>query len=157
MEGIAQAPRHIGIETTYPAEPPSSRKTGSLAPSPASRWELLVEPTRVFSHPREVLAAADLSREEKRVILASWASDARAIESAPALRQCPGLLGRHVPLDDVLEALRALDPEPPERKLASGKRGRPFGRVRWLTPRSARSGARLRSGQKNFGESHEPA
>ncbi len=81
--------------------------THSLAVPP---WQALVEPGAVFAHPSEVLRADDLSREQKRAILASWASDAYAVESAPALRHCPGG-GRPVPLDDVLAALRALDPE----------------------------------------------
>ena len=50
---------------------------------------------------------ANTSRE-KRAILASWASDACAIEAAPAWRRVPD--GRHaVPVDDILEALRTLD------------------------------------------------
>ncbi len=102
-------------------------------------WQVLVEPAAVFAHPSEVLAASNLTREEKRAILASWASDAWAVESAPALRQCPGLIGCTVPLDDVLAALRALDPEEsaPDNARA-GRRpadGRWTGRIRWLTPR----------------------
>jgi hypothetical protein len=44
---------------------------------------------------------------EKRAILASWASDACAVEAAPALRRVPG--GRLVTFDDVMDALRLLD------------------------------------------------
>lgn len=101
-------------------------------------WQVLVEPAAVFAHPSEVLAAPNLTREEKRAILASWASDAWAVESAPALRQCPGLIGCTVPLDDVLAALRALDPEEPADSPRAGHRpavGRWTGRIRWLTPR----------------------
>lgn len=44
----------------------------------------------------------------KRAILASWASDAHAVENQPALRQPPDV---HRPLryDDVMAALRDLD------------------------------------------------
>jgi hypothetical protein len=50
----------------------------------------------------------NLTLNEKRAILASWASDACAIEAAPALRQAPGT--KHpVRFEDVMEALRTLD------------------------------------------------
>ena len=65
---------------------------------------------RVFATPDEVLASPDLTREEKRAILASWTSDVWAVESAPALRLCP-FGGPPVPVGDVLAALRALDAE----------------------------------------------
>jgi hypothetical protein len=51
----------------------------------------------------------DLTLNEKRAILASWASDACAVEAAPALRQTPA--GTTVSFDDVMEALRELDKE----------------------------------------------
>jgi hypothetical protein len=44
-------------------------------------------------------------------ILASWASDAAAVASNPALRELPGS-HRLVTIDDVLEALTALDHRP---------------------------------------------
>ena len=70
-------------------------------------WEALADPAETFPHPRDVLASPQLSRAEKRSILASWASDAFAVEAAPALRQVPG--GRPVLLDDIMEALRSID------------------------------------------------
>ncbi|HTJ58033.1 MAG TPA: hypothetical protein VL418_10770 [Devosiaceae bacterium] len=45
--------------------------------------------------------------EEKRATLASWASDARAVENAPALRRLDD--GTLVSVDAILEALRHLD------------------------------------------------
>lgn len=48
-----------------------------------------------------------MSLEEKRAILAAWASDAHAVEGAPALRQLDS--GAVVQVDDVLSALRRLD------------------------------------------------
>ena len=73
-------------------------------------WEALAHPAELFGHPREVVANPRLSRGEKRAILASWASDACAVEAAPALRMLPG--GREpVLFDDVMEALRAVDAE----------------------------------------------
>jgi hypothetical protein len=67
----------------------------------------LLHPAQAFSHPSEVVNDPDLTLNEKRAILASWASDACAIEAAPALR--PAAKGGHVRFDDIMEALRALD------------------------------------------------
>jgi hypothetical protein len=105
-------------------------------------WEVLVEPSQVFSHPREVLAEKDLTREEKRAILASWASDAWAVESAPGLRHCPGVVNRYVSLDSILDALGSLDPEPGVRTSGKAERDHHKRRsgVRWLTPRLSRLG-----------------
>ncbi len=58
-------------------------------------------------HPREVLAASQLTAPEKREILASWASDARAVSNAPGLRRLEN--GAIVKLDDVLKSLSILD------------------------------------------------
>ena len=70
----------------------------------------LLHPAQAFDHPRDVVDDADLTLGEKRAILASWASDACAVEAAPALRHAPG--GRQpVTVDEILEALQALDKE----------------------------------------------
>jgi hypothetical protein len=71
----------------------------------------ILHPSSVFDHPKDVLADASLSRPEKRAILASWASDAAAISSCPALRAVPGTK-RVVSIDDILEALSSLDHHP---------------------------------------------
>jgi len=71
----------------------------------------LLHPARAFGHPRHVVDDPDLTLNEKRVILVSWAADACAIEAAPALRQAPGT-ERPVRFDDVMDALRALDRSP---------------------------------------------
>ena len=47
----------------------------------------VLHPGTVFDHPRDVVADAALSLSEKRAILASWASDAAAVTSNPALRE----------------------------------------------------------------------
>jgi hypothetical protein len=74
----------------------------------------LLNPAAVFSHPRDVLNDPDLTRQEKRAILSSWASDACAVDSAPHLRHPPGG-PQPVSFDDIVDALRHLDddPEPP--------------------------------------------
>jgi hypothetical protein len=68
----------------------------------------LLHPARAFAHPRHVVDDPDLTLNEKRAILASWASDACAIEAAPKLRQAPGT-AEPVRFDDVMDALRLLD------------------------------------------------
>lgn len=69
----------------------------------------LLHPANAYGHPREVLADQDLTLNEKRAILASWASDACAIEAAPGLRQRGD--GSPVCFDDIMEALKVLDGE----------------------------------------------
>lgn len=68
----------------------------------------LLHPSAHFTHPRDVLAADHIGSDEKRAILASWASDLFAIESYPSLRFPPGADGA-VAYDDILEALKELD------------------------------------------------
>jgi hypothetical protein len=68
----------------------------------------LLHPAQAFVHPSHVVSDPDLTLNEKRAILASWASDACAIEAAPALRKAPGT-GHPVLFDDIMDALRALD------------------------------------------------
>ena len=69
----------------------------------------LLHPAQAFSHPVDVVNDPDLTLNEKRAILASWASDACAVESVPELRRAPIKGGRPVAFDDVMDALRALD------------------------------------------------
>ena len=79
----------------------------------------LLHPDQAFSHPSDVVNDPDLTINEKRAILASWASDACAIEAAPELRMGPK---NPVRFDDIMDALRTLD------KQANGSRYRnPFG------------------------------
>jgi len=67
----------------------------------------LLHPASAFGHPSEVVDDPDLTLNEKRAILASWASDACAIEPAPDLRAVPN--GQPVRFDDIMDALRTLD------------------------------------------------
>jgi hypothetical protein len=50
----------------------------------------LLHPSQAFERPADVVNDPDLSLNEKRAILASWASDACAVEAVPALRRPPG-------------------------------------------------------------------
>src|SRR3954470_12082920 len=89
----------------------------------------LLHPAQAFLHPSEVVHDPDLTLNEKRAILASWASDACTIEAAPALRQTPA--GTTVSFDDVMDALRELDKQAQDSQPRHWKRlvrrGRLFG------------------------------
>ena len=76
--------------------------------SPNQDLQALLRPAQAFAHPRDVVADHDLTLNEKRAILASWASDACSVEAAPALRQVPGA-SLPVTVDEILDALRMLD------------------------------------------------
>jgi len=98
----------------------------------------LLHPAQAFGHPSEVVNDPDLTLNEKRAILASWASDACAIEAAPDLRS--SARGAPVRFDDIMEALRMLD------RQANGHRYRRVLHRRGLlrrepTSRSSGSGA----------------
>ncbi|GIK80807.1 MAG: hypothetical protein M5U07_14450 [Xanthobacteraceae bacterium] len=71
--------------------------------------DALLDPARAFAHPMDVVGDRDLTLYEKRAILAAWASDACAVEAAPALRRPPG--GPAIRFDDIMDALRVLDRE----------------------------------------------
>lgn len=69
--------------------------------------DALLHPSRRYAQPMDVVNDASLSLNEKRAVLASWASDACAVEAAPELRCVHS--GRLVRWDDVMDALRLLD------------------------------------------------
>lgn len=78
----------------------------------------LLHPAQAFEHPRDVVNDPDLTLNEKRSILASWASDACAVDSAPALRK----VGEKViKFDDVIDALRELDKQAQALPLPAGR------------------------------------
>jgi hypothetical protein len=128
--GIQPAPTHPAADRDDVSGPPGFH------------LEALLSPGRMFSHPAEVVGHPGLTRDEKRAILASWASDACAVEAAPALRRLPGA-SEPVRVDDVLTALRALDPDRPN---DADHPLRSCSRVLWrnpkLTPRVSSFGRR---------------
>ena len=65
-------------------------------------------PAPHYGSPYDVLHDGGLSAAEKRIILSSWASDMFAVESAPSLREIPGM-DHPIRLADILAALRKLD------------------------------------------------
>ena len=96
-------------------------------------WVLdkLLHPAQAFAHPSDVINDADLTLNEKRAILASWASDACAIEAVPSLRRLPKGK-RPVTFDEVMDALRALD-----KKVREQDRAATYGRVRTRSSRGS--------------------
>ena len=58
--------------------------------------------------PIDVVIAQTLSVDDKRAILAAWASDFYAVDSKPALRQVPGT-PEPVSIDEIQSALDELD------------------------------------------------
>jgi len=74
----------------------------------------LLNPAAVFDHPRDVLSDPDLTQQEKRAILSAWASDACAIQSLPGMRFPPDAKAP-VSFDDIIDALKSLDDDPPPR------------------------------------------
>lgn len=91
----------------------------------------LLHPARAFAHPSAVVNDPDLTLNEKRAILASWASDACAVEAAPDLRSRPH--GKPVRWDDIMDALRELD------RQAAQALPRRLPRSRWRRLRGDRS------------------
>jgi hypothetical protein len=86
-------------------------RTNDFSPTPAGGdggrrdaydLDALLHPAQAFEHPMKVVDDSDLTLAEKRAILASWASDACAVEATPALRQPPAS-PRRVEFDDVME------------------------------------------------------
>ena len=99
------------------------RKVSAIIPSIAPETsdlalDRVLDPARFFDRPADVLAAPDLDLQEKRAILSSWASDACAVESMPALRKPPGAR-RPVTFDDIMDALCLLDSEPASNRLGA--------------------------------------
>ena len=90
--------------------------------------DALLHPARAFAHPMDVVHDRDLTVSEKRAILAAWASDACAVEAAPALRRPPG--APVIRFDDIMDALRALDREgfkpPPHYRRVLARRRQPL-------------------------------
>src|SRR5437588_384667 len=83
----------------------ASPLAGLLPARPFSSWSQ----AGAYQHPAQVVADTDLTLNEKRAVLASWASDACAVEASPELRQPTD--GPPILYDTIMEALRKLDGE----------------------------------------------
>ncbi len=75
-----------------------------------------------LNHPEQVVRDPTLALEQKREILASWASDRYAVPDKPNLRQLDS--GAILEVGEILEALRVLD----NMESSPGQVHRPFGR-----------------------------
>jgi hypothetical protein len=75
-----------------------SQPTPSPTPSPVAT---------IYTHPMDVTSDTTLTIAEKRAILASWISDARAVEDAPSLRRLDS--GAVASIDEIRQALVSLD------------------------------------------------
>src|ERR1700688_1875250 len=84
----------------------------------------ILHPGSVYDHPKDVVADQTISIGEKRAILVSWASDAAAVSSNPALRELPGSR-RLVTIDDVLSG------PPPQRPAGRQTGTHEIGRAGW--------------------------
>ena len=89
----------------------------------------------LFARPEEILGDPRLSKAEKRAVLASWLSDARALPDAPRWRQLDN--GALVDVDDIYTAFRVLDDfavgiERDASSYASSTSWRPRRRSRWI-------------------------
>ena len=86
----------------------------------------------IYTHPSDVTSDPKLTTAEKKAVLASWISDARAVENAPSLRRLDS--GAVVEVDAILRALVLLDELAPDRR-ENGKRLPPSGRRRSVISR----------------------
>ncbi|WP_082552671.1 hypothetical protein [Methylobacterium sp. Leaf456] len=122
----------MSMMETHPTRSGPMNPSGAPAAS-FEAWQALIAPGDVFRHPREVLVHPHLSREEKRAILASWASDACALEDAPALRCLTGSKSEPVSVDTVFAALAELDRKPialPVKRVPPRRRARGLSNLR---------------------------
>ncbi|WP_371258921.1 hypothetical protein [Ensifer sp. ZNC0028] len=69
---------------------------------------VLMAPTFEIHRPMDVVQSAAISVDDKRAILASWASDYHAVRSRPSLRWIPGTPSP-VAIDEIKAALVELD------------------------------------------------
>jgi hypothetical protein len=86
----------------------------------------------IYTHPSDVTSYPKLTTAERRAVLASWISDAGAVENAPSLRQLDS--GAVVGVDAILQALVLPDELAPDLR-EDGERLHPSGRRRSLLSR----------------------
>jgi hypothetical protein len=83
-------------------------RDGAKFPNIDPEIDELLHPSRFYARPTDVVADQLLTVDERRAILSSWASDACAVESNPALRQPPHAK-TPVTFDEIMDALLQLD------------------------------------------------
>jgi hypothetical protein len=82
---------------------------------PASPSPVGAPCTAIYTHPDDVACDPNLTKTQKRAVLASWISDARAVENSPTLRRLDS--GAVIEVDAILRALALLDELAPEPKV----------------------------------------
>jgi hypothetical protein len=82
----------------------------------------LLDPSMVFSQPRDVVSSDELSRTQKIEILRRWEYDARELQVADE-ESMTAERPERVTLDAVLEALRVLDAPAEVERSAPTKQG----------------------------------
>jgi hypothetical protein len=75
---------------------------------PDEAIDQLLHPAQFYARPADAAADELLTIGERRAILSSWASDACAVDSQPALRR-PPLADAPVTFDEIMDALAELD------------------------------------------------
>jgi hypothetical protein len=80
----------------------------TMSSSDDSELDHLLHPAQFYDRPGAVFSDELLTIDERRAILASWASDACAVESNPPLRRSP-FAGSPVTFDEIMDALGELD------------------------------------------------
>ena len=103
--------------------------------------------------PEDIVRDRNMSIEDKRARLASWASDARAVPNCPALRRLDD--GNLVLIDEVLSALKVLDGQQVESARPSNEHTTRFSRGHWS--RLARKWRRNRDDDDDDGPPTAPA
>lgn len=84
--------------------------------------QALLDPTKVFSKPSEVLAKNNWTREEKIHVLRRWEYDARELEVAEEENMADVDSSGSL-LDEILDALHQLDAWHDEHDVSSDKQG----------------------------------
>ncbi|MBW9117397.1 hypothetical protein JNB88_27635 [Rhizobium cauense] len=69
---------------------------------------LVLVPGMQVERPIDILRAGSVGIDDKRTILATWASDFYAVDSMPGLRHLPGT-PEPVTIDEIQTALKELD------------------------------------------------
>ena len=102
-------------QTLSPIIPSLAPETSDLA------LDRMLSPAKHFGSPDEVVEDETLDLQEKRAILSSWASDACAVESVPALRRPPGA-AQAGSFDKIMDALCRLDRKSEPSPASDGRR-----------------------------------
>lgn len=100
-----------------------------------------------LTHPMAIVSDATMTTDQKRSVLASWASDARAVPDHPSQRRLDN--GCLVGIDDILAALKGLD------QMADGPNPDELGKRSYLR-RHWRTLSRLRRRHRDNGDDDPP-